>query len=780
MLVLDMLKWAWQMGFLPFVGGGGSQVYEIRKSLRLRSAASAYLSRTMSGASTSAVARTVSMWVKRGTLASAGRQGLYYEGTSGVTGNIIFCEFVNDTLRMAADSGGTQLATTASVFRDVAAFYHLVFVYDSANATAGDRMRIYVNGVRQSTTGTNPSLNQAFGTGATNIQAIGRLSTNQFDGYVSEIHVVDGQALDPSNFGKTDASTGAWIPKKYTGGHGNNGSYLSFLDGTSLTTLGHDDAGSNDWTLNSVSLTAGTTYDWMEDTPSNNFPVINPLANAVAPVAANQQVNSSSASYSGACSIVMPSGKWYFEAVQISGTAHLMIGVVRAGGALGTPFWQLAGGYAYWASTGQKYNNNAAAAYGSSYAVGDVIGVAFDASAGTLEFFKNNVSQGVAFTGLTQGDYVPAIGNGSGVAHNSAINFGQRPFSYTPPSGYKALSTNNLPTPAVKRGSRYFNSLLYTGNSDNPQSITGAGFQPDLIWLKNRAAASHGIVVDAVRGRSAHISTSVTSAQATDSSTQGVTSIDADGFSVDDDPASYGSSNDLTNAYVAWLWKEAAGLMDIVTYTGSLTTTGTQTVPHNLGVAPSLILSRSLNVAGVDSGNMGVWHHSLAANKALFLNTTAAQFDTVSSGGGTKTPPTSTDFYQTYNSGFGITGNNYIAYLFAEVEGFSKMGSYTGNGSADGPAIWTGFRSRWVMIKRTDTTGNWVLIDTARNTSNLSNFVLYGNLSQAEDAPSVGRVIDILSNGFKLRGTDSDVNTSGGTYIFVAIAETPVKYANAR
>jgi hypothetical protein len=518
----------------------------------------------------------------------------------------------------------------------------------------------------------------------------------------------------------------------------------------------------------------------MEDTPSNNFPVINPLANAVAPVAANQQVNSSSASYSGACSIVMPSGKWYFEAVQISGTAHLMIGVVRAGGALGTPFWQLAGGYAYWASTGQKYNNNAAAAYGSSYAVGDVIGVAFDASAGTLEFFKNNVSQGVAFTGLTQGDYVPAIGNGSGVAHNSAINFGQRPFSYTPPSGYKALSTNNLPTPAVKRGSRYFNSLLYTGNSDNPQSITGAGFQPDLIWLKNRAAASHGIVVDAVRGRGAHFSTSTTNAAATDSATQGITSIDADGFSVDDDPASYGSSNDLTNAYVAWLWKEAAGLMDIVTYTGSLTTTGTQTVPHNLGVAPSLILSRSLNVAGVDSGNMGVWHHSLAANKALFLNTTAAQFDTVSSGGGTKTPPTSTDFYQTYNSGFGITGNNYIAYLFAEVEGFSKMGSYTGNGSADGPAIWTGFRSRWVMIKRTDTTGNWVLIDTARNTSNLSNFVLYGNLSQAEDAPSVGRVIDILSNGFKLRGTDSDVNTSGGTYIFVAIAECPFKYANAR
>jgi hypothetical protein len=780
MLILDLLRWTWRMGFLPFIGIGGSQTYEIKKSLRIRGAASASISRTMSGASTSAVARTISVWVKRGALNSAGRQCIYYEGNTGATGNLFLCEFNNDTLRILADGTVTSTASTAAVWRDVAAHYHFVFVYDSANATAGDRLRIYVNGVRLSTTGTNPTLNQAFNTGSTHVQSFGRVSTVQFDGVIADPHVIDGQALDPTYFAMTDPSTGAWVPKKYTGTYGNNGSYPSFRDGTSLATLGYDDAGSNDWTLNNISLTAGTTYDWLEDTPTNGFPTFNPLSGINLGLAqANMQTAPTVASYFSRSTLAIPStGQWYVEFTFGNSVNHIVglsSGKTSNNSNLGQGTSEI--GY-YWNSQCLK-NNVAQSGTWEATTTNDVVGMAVDSAAQTVTFYKNNVATGSTVSYAGFGDVFVAAGTFT-TGGNILVNFGQRPFSYTPPSGYKALSTKNLPTPAVKKGSRYFNTLLYTGNNDNPQSITGAGFQPDLIWLKNRAAASHGIVVDAVRGRSAHISTSVTSAQATDSSTQGVTSIDADGFSVDDDPASYGSSNDLTNAYVAWLWKEAAGLMDIVTYTGSLTTTGTQTVPHNLGVAPSLILSRSLNVAGVDSGNMGVWHHSLAANKALFLNTTAAQFDTVSSGGGTKTPPTSTDFYQTYNSGFGITGNNYIAYLFAEVEGFSKMGSYTGNGSADGPAIWTGFRSRWVMIKRTDTTGNWVLIDTARNTSNLSNFVLYGNLSQAEDAPSVGRVIDILSNGFKLRGTDSDVNTSGGTYIFVAIAECPFKYANAR
>lgn len=750
---------------MPFIGVGGSQSYEINKSLRFRSSASARLSRTNAAAGNDD-AWTWSAWVKRGQLNSAGSFVLFAATISaGASEESI--QLFNDTLRWGDGASGENYATSA-VFRDPSAWYHCVVAYDSNNATAGDRVKIYVNGVRQTTTGTNSALgrNSYFAINGRTI-AMGRfaqVASTYFDGYMSAVHFIDGQALTPASFGQTDNSTGAWAPKKYTGAYGTNGFYLGFTDGTSLTTLGNDESGNNnDWTLNNISITSGVTYDWMNDTPTNNFPVLNAVASAVAPVAANMQMNTSNANYSGICSMGIPAGKWYWECSQNSGTAFMMAGITRASVPNGTAFWSLTGSYAYYLNTGQKYSNGSPAAYASAGAVGDVIGVAFDSSAGTLEFFKNNVSLGVAFTGLTQGDYFPAFGNGSGVAHTLSVNFGQQPFYYTPPTGYKALCTKNLPTPTVKRGDTYFESKTRAGTGAT-YSVSGLRFQPDLLWLKNRSASAAPPVIDAVRGGQNVLNTSLTNAESDVSPL--VATFNSDGYSYN---ATGSGSNAAGNNYIDWMWKEAPGFLDIVTYTGN---GANRTIAHNLGVAPKLIIAKRRSAVA----DWCVYAQPAGAGNRLLLSTTAASAADATMWN--STAPTSSVFSLGTNVGVNANADTYVAYLFAEVEGFSKIGSYTGNGSADGPFIWCGFRPRWILIKRTDSTENWYVYDTARDTYNVTGARLYANLSNAELGSQPD--LDLLSNGLKIRRNDTPFNASGGTYVFMAFAETPFKYANAR
>jgi hypothetical protein len=357
-------------------------------------------------------------------------------------------------------------------------------------------------------------------------------------------------------------------------------------------------------------------------------------------------------------------------------------------------------------------------------------------------------------------------------------NFGQRPFQYTAPSGFKALVTTNLPTPTIEDGGEYFNTVLYTGTGAN-LSVTGVGFQPSFVWIKSRSAGQSHSLYDAVRGATKQLNSNNTDAEGTYA---GVSSFDADGFSV-----GTADNNTASATYVAWNWKaNGAGVSNtdgtitstvsantdsgfsIVTYTG---TGANATWGHGLGVAPSMVIIKGrTNTAG-----WTVYHSALGPTKRLSLNTTDAE-ETM--GYFQDTSPTSTVFYITSNGATGASGVDYLAYCFAPVAGYSAFGSYTGNGSADGVFVYTGFRPAFLLVKNASVAGTgWELHDTSRSTYNPSGPLLGPDVSDAEITSTR---FDLNSNGFKLRSSGSSINGSGNTIIYMAFAENPFAYSLAR
>ena len=330
----------------------------------------------------------------------------------------------------------------------------------------------------------------------------------------------------------------------------------------------------------------------------------------------------------------------------------------------------------------------------------------------------------------------------------------------------------------INKPTDYFNTALWTATG--AQSITGVGFQPDLVWVKPRSTAASHHIMDAVRGASKYIQSDTTDAEATAATF--LTSFDSDGFS-------FGSGNwSDSRTVVGWNWlaggtassntdgSETTSVsanttsgFSIVSYTG----TGTNdTFGHGLGVKPSMIITKSRDTAGLD---WRTYHASLGATKYITLNLTTAE--TTESNFMNNTEPTSSVF----TLGTGTTpnklGDAYIAYCFAEKKGFSKFGSYVGNGNADGPFVYTGFKPAFVIVKSTGVQ-DWFIIDNKRNTFNVSNTALLPNASDADytDTNIYGK--DMLSNGFKVRGSASRQNGSGSTYIYMAFAENPLVGTN--
>jgi hypothetical protein len=422
----------------------------------------------------------------------------------------------------------------------------------------------------------------------------------------------------------------------------------------------------------------------------------------------------------------------------------------------------------------------------SSFTSSDTIGFAYDADAGTLTVYRNNVSS-LVYSGLT-GTWFPA--QGANGAASGIFNFGQRPFAYTAPSGFKALCTQNLPTPTIGATSTtqagdYFNPVLYTGNGNaTAQAITGTGFQPDWVWIKSRSNTYVNLLFDAVRGAGKQLISELTNAETT---VANFVSFDSDGFTVN---ANGGASSYNANGatYVAWQWKaNGAGSSNTagsITSTVSANTTSgfsvvtfaaaaNSTVGHGLGVAPSMVVVKSR------TSGTAFWltyHVSTGPTGFLAWNTTDA-FATNSTVWN-NTAPTSTVF--TIGSGFtNASYGNCVAYCFAEVPGYSRFGSYTGNGSTDGPFVFTGFRPRYVLIKSTAGDRGWGIFDSARGTFNVNKLLLEANSSGAE-IDSANYQLDFLSNGFKIRTDNQYMNANGSTYIFAAFAENPFKYALAR
>jgi len=770
---------------------GDNDSYRVERSLRFNSADSAYLNWTAASATNQQVV-TLSFWVKRSALGS--RQALFsWAGVS--TGNNHSVEFTaSDTINIYSVGTAASLNLNSSqVFRDPSSWYHIIFSVDTTQATASNRLRLYVNGVEVTSfgTATYPSQNASLQINSANAINIGRRVDNTgagiFNGYLTEINFIDGQALTPSSFGETDAITGRWKAKAYSGTYGTNGFYLKFADnsGTTATTLGKDSSSNgNNWTPNNFSVTAGADNDSLVDSPTNygsdtglggevrgNYATLNSIAGGASTlVDGNLRPSTDGIRLS---TIGMSSGKWYAEMNVIAVGTQSDFGI-HTGTGFNTYVGSTSSGYSY-NSDGKKYNNLTGSAYGATYTTGDVIGCAFDADAGTIVFYKNGVSQGTAFTGLTSAPYFFGIyGRSSATANNVYINFGQRPFAYAAPSGFKALCTQNLPQPTIQKPSKYMDALAYTGTGAS-NAISSLSFSPDLVWIKNRGTTTSHAIYDTTRVAQSQLSSDTTGDQVTSSS--GLTSFDANGFTI-------GNStlvNTSGTQYVAWSWDESvqAG-MDIVSYTGN---GANRTISHNLGVAPKMIIVKARTTAGADQG-WPVWHTSIANTTYLTLNTTSAT--ATGTDYWNSTSPTSSVFSVGANAAVNANNDTYISYLFSEIEGYSKFGSYTGNGSADGPFVWCGFRPRWLMIKRADTPAvltGWGISDAARSDSNVVSLGFAADQNLAEfsgSSTTASPYLDYLSNGFKSRNTGGGQNASGVTYIFAAFAESPFKYARAR
>ncbi len=683
--------------------------------------------------------------------------------------------------------------TTNAVYRDPSAWYHIVFAYDTTQATSTNRWKLYINGTQITSFSATQYPTQNFDgyVNSTVPHYIGIRSgtTTPFDGYLTEVNFIDGQALTPSAFGEFDAITGVWKPKKYTGTYGTNGFYLNFSDNSAATAaaIGKDYSGNgNNWTPNNISVTAGVTYDSMLDVPTSwsdggngrgNYPVLNPLATAsvgAIPINGNLEVSqaASTARRNNVLTMALPTtGKWYMEVNIVSATVRGFFVGIAPVDTLSTwidnaSVYAFSTGARVQASSPYPYQSVVNGVIGGSIGLtepvaGDVLQLKYDADTGAFELGKNNTFVSIA-TGLS-GNYIFAFAKDSttsSFALGYAINCGQRPFAYTPPTGFKALNTQNLPEPTIPNGRKYFDAKLWTGTG-SPVTLTGVGFAPDLAWNKDRTAANSNTVYDTVRGVQKEIVTNATSAETTE--VNGLTAFNSDGVT-------FGSRQSQNgNSQVTWLWKEGAtNGFDIQAITAQ--SSGSATFAHSLGVAPAMYIVKPR----ANAGGWNVYHQSLGATKVLALNGTGAAV--TSSTTWNNTAPTSSVLsLGTDYAGFGTQ----IVYLFAEVPGFSKFGSYTGNGSADGPFVFCGFRPRWIMIKRTDAAQNWPIVDTSRDTANVMNRRLFANLSDAEDQ-GIPNFIDVTANGFKCRDSNVSYNASGGTYIFAVFAENPFKYSLAR
>jgi len=778
--------------------------YNLTKSLRFRASASAYLNRTPASTGNK-LTWTYSAWVKY-SVSDLGtyNQAIFWSTGSSTVAGVSFEQSPNTPHRMYVYNGGSNIETT-QLFRDPSAWYHIVIAIDNTQATASNRTKLYVNGVQVTSFVNNgyPAQNADSGVNDTTEHDIGKQTgqSRYFDGYITEVNFVDGQALTPSSFGETDTITGVWKPKRYTGTYGTNGFYLPFTDvattSGSNAGLGKDFSGNgNYWTTNNISVTAGATYDSMTDVPTltsataSNYCTLNPLdkgANATIDNG-NLRVYSSSGWTTNRGTMAFPTtGKYYFEWIFTDNTPAAMVGIATSQAGTSTQLGGDAYGWGYHYN-GNKYNNNSGVSYGATYTTGDVIGVAFDAGTGALEFYKNNTSQGVAYTGLTTATYFPVSAvAGSSAAQGPTINFGQRGFLYTPPTGYVALNTYNLPDSTIVAGNKVMDATTYTGTSA-AQNITNAGgFKPDLVWTKSRNNVTYHGLTDSVRGISKAVFSNATDAESSSASNY-VTAFNSNGFGVNQ-----GSVSGYTGyTYAGWQWQAGQGTTSSNT-SGSITSTvsvnasagfsivtyttpasGVYTVGHGLGVAPKMIINKARGT----TGNWLTWHINLTGgssntNTYIALNLTDAQ---ATSGSQIWSAPTSTTFG--CNSGTSVAANTtYVAYCWAEIAGFSKFGNYTGNGSTDGTFVYTGFRPKWIMVRNT-AGGGWEIRDTSRdsyNTSTSARLWADSDASELNDYP-----MDILSNGFKLRNTGGNSNGSGSNYIYMAFAENPFKNSLAR
>ena len=778
------------------VAGG----YTIDQSIRFNEDDTAYLSRTNASAPTSTTVWTCSFWVKRGALGT--NQYILNAGPFNFGDDQEAIYFVsNDTFRVQLTRSNSVIGylNTTAVFRDVSAWYNFVIVRD------GQSYAIYVNGAAQTGTSSFGS-NPASYVNAATQQDIGNRLDNllRFDGYLAEFYCVDGQALAPTDFGEYN-DDGVWVPKQYAGTYGTNGFYIT---GEDSADLGADYSGNgNDFT--SSGLTASSQ---VLDTPTDNYCVMNDLVqnrdgnitNSDGIRAANLEIYRPSASTNSFGSGTMAvyggvgSPKLYYECYTTSypGGNVLQMYIEDASSSENVSSSSFGLNQRHTTSAYRLFiypgGSETPASWTSEFGQGVYVGLAVDfandeisANVDGTEIFSYDAAELAALSGITIDTFAgrwwrPKIQVANDQPTTIDVNFGQNAFQNAP-TGYVGWSTSAIPTPTIADGSAHFYTNTYTGTGVSGTSITNdasAGdFKPDLLWVKPRSVADNHVVFDSVRGTTSRLYPNKSDAQDTDATA--LITFETNGFDLDTTDRNYNQSG---TTYVAWQWHTTGGTsssntdgsitstvsanttagFSVVTYTG---TGSAATIGHGLSTAPSCIFAK----ARTSAYNWKVYHSGLtSAGYRLILDSPAAQ--AADSTTWNNTDPTSSVFSVSTDNGTNASSVNYVAYCFAEVEGFSKFGKYTGNGSADGPFVWCGFKPAFILFKNASAYQSWCIFDVARQTYNVLGPLL---LAEQSDAETSVTYVDALSNGFKLRTTNARVNGSGATHIFMAFAEHP-------
>jgi hypothetical protein len=700
---------------------------------------------------------------------------------------------------------------TSQVFRDVSAWCHLVVTVDTTQATANDRIKVYINGAQVTVFSSisNPAQNDDLGVNAAAVHAIGRSNVDSgdyFSGYLADVYLLDGIAADPSSFTTTDLTTGQLVPKAFTGSYGTNGFKLNFSSNATTAALGTDTSGNgNTWTVNNFSITAGSGNDSLVDTPTSygtstgvggevrgNYATWNPLNTKGTLTNGNLDgATGTTDPRSLATTLAVFSGKWYAELTCSSTSVDCSIGVSLSTFPVSSSSrnYSFDDGVAYIAN-GSKYVNGSSSSYGASYATNDVIGIAIDFDNNQITFYKNGTSQGPISKTLLGSYVISVTGGNSGVSETVILNAGQRAFSYTAPSGFRPFTDTLLPAPVVAKPSTVFDTKLYTGNGST-QTISGLGFEPDLIWIKGRSINQGNSLYDAIRGFNKKVlSSDSTSAEVTE--TGGLNGVTSTGFTLDGNNTIIGGTNGSGSTYAAWCWDagtttvsntqgsitsqvraNASAGFSVVTYTGNGTSGAT--FGHGLNSPLGMVVIKQRGNSGTP---WDVWHsgYYVAGSKNYIrLNyTDAAGYASDLFG-----TPTSTLVTLGSSNSQNLNSGTYVAYCWAPVSGYSSFGSYVGNGSTDGPFVFTGFRPKFLLLKANASGYNWQIRDSARATYNAVTNNLNPNLSDAETS-GAAYGLDFLSNGFKITSTGGEHNLSGTTILYAAFAESPLQYSRAR
>ena len=789
-------------------GGGGFDTSLIGNSIWNGESASNFFAKNFSGAGNSTTEGVFSYWYQKYSYGDTQNHWFEASGYGGIGTNSAFS---NVMVLNSFDSASTQvIAKGTRVLRD-SAWYHIIISIDMAQSTTEDKVKFFINGIQDTTINqqnlaTTNGL-QMLGSSRTDFRLFSPEGSNRRQGF-AQFCYIDGKSIQQGDYAVTDfldaytfGTNGSEYGPKATddittlaSDAGGNSFLLDFSSGSSLGNDASDN--NNDWTPTNMSSTNQSS-----NTPSKSYALFSPLwkSNSSYTFTNNGNTVVNLASGGGILPLtktITGSEKVYVEFVaDDANNSEFGLGVADAEIAMAAAFRST--GIIGWENDGDKYTDGSQAATDiRSWADSAVLGLALDMGARKLWIRDSTGFQG------SSGTDDPAAGSG-GVSLPSSIGteayfiFGNSSSSadqdatlkteanvaltYSIPTGFKTLNSGNVTAPS-KQGADFFNAVTYAGNGtaigSGGKAVTGANTNPGFVWIKNRSATDSHMLFDRIRTATKFIESDTTDAEATDA--ESLTTFGSDGFTVGNNAA----VNTNSENYISWNWGTTAGSgsttspagslastslvadanhFSVVSYTGtgSATTTG-----HGLGGVAEMIMVKNRDAAD----GWRVYHSGVASDPQtdyMILNDTTAATDdnTVWN----DTAPTSSVFSIGTADAVNTNTEKYIAYCFRSIGGVCKVGSFIGNGdNADGPVINTDFKPRFVMVKKSSATGNWLMYDTGRSSVNEVDDQLLANTNAAETTGS--EELDILANGFKVRTDDSDINSSSATYVYLAMA----------